>query len=654
MNGNVIRFFVKDDFSEMQVILEETVNSDWCNRYVNKWQTPKVYRLACHKFNKCVEDKFVEIVAPVWMKARREWIVSHEVIWGTIVAKANRLSGNNFDDIRAGDIVLIAGKIDPLWWTVCWQYRIVARPDPQWGMIMWAPWLWLLTDFTVTTKNWQTQYNFSGSWNKIEERVEIRVFSKLGNTVAYATADGIYYLHENQTYNKDVSCDVVNGNDTPVCQTVDARYPITWMCKYNDWSLALLTWWSVFYGQGWQNLFNFNYQIPVGDGYRHLLAINHYIILLGPESMKISYTSALDASWTAIPRVVDLTDDFWYFCPGSYMKYSRDSTDQFILGNSYGEIKKYDVEPFDNWLGTVKFKLNSYEIWGKFITTDLRSLSRINWDRMNISESEDWFRIFIRRWDPGNEANSRSMIIQYNERYKFFHKWILCGVVIRDERYGRWFWDKVYFNEWDTDNWHPIKQYISYKFGDQTFGYYKQVFNHGIKFLGRSLISKEVKLQISKYFWWYIQVEVEDKFWNAPYIRDINMMNLAKKYTKDDVKMVEDKFWIPLFTGKWMGTIDQKIWESKDFLKAFCDYTIDSKCGQDLEVQLENTNKWYLAKAHNVKTPINDAALIFIFELMGGWNDRIALWWFNLLWIFKDPKLHDIENTIWQGLCADT
>ncbi len=657
INWNLYWFFVADDFSEMQVRWEFSALNDWCNNYVNEDCTRKIRKIACHSFSKCTYDKFTKVVAPTWLKDRRTWKVVHEIIWWTIVSKLTRISNNTPDDISPGDYVMILRNDNVNGWTVCWQYRRVARVD-DW-IIVWAPWLWLLSRFTTSIwSDWVTKYTWENwSQSTVEEEIEYKVFRKVSDTLAYAWLNWVFYLHELEW--DESWCDVENGNDTILCQTEWAKFPITSIAEYNDDTISFLTWWSIFFWQWWQNAFNFSYQIEVWDEYRYLLNLHHYTIILWPESMKIAYDSSLDSSWTPIPRVVRLTDNFWYFTPGSFSKYFREWTDQFILMNSYWDLRKYDITPVDNWLWSVKFVLNSNEIWGKFIASDLRILSREQWDIVNISEWDAWFRIFIHDYKNGKSSNKFSKIIHYNDRYKFFHKWIVCWIVIVDERYGRWWGDKVYKNVWKTDDWNEIKQYLSWKFWDQTSRFYKIVHHHMLWLLTRSNITQTTILAMSVQLAWYYIKNKENNFLSAQYVRNINKFNNMRDWNNNEELILEKNYWVGVYTWAWTWHKDVQVWRtSTQDIEAFCEYDIDKTnpmllCDwrywalhKKLEQNFEKSeqNNVYIAKWEHIKTPINCSGEIFFFELMWWWADRIAISWTALSFQFKDPKITAFEN----------
>lgn len=698
LRGRKYFFAVAKDKQTMQIREQDCSYGD-CTKISPKWCCcPAMKMVACLPFNKCTHDRFAPVVAPMDETGfYNDACIKHKYVWGQVVAFVTDANGKPLKS-NPGEYVLIQWVSWPksaIIQGICWQYRQIVRQGDEsigWGSIVDFPFYGMVDNINSYVDGDGNFTNIRWDGSTIDSEIEtcwvrIKTYSKVGETLAYASADGIFYLSESDP--KECSCEPntenpPDCNSTTFCQTFCVDYPIKAMASFCDGRLAFVTGWQLFWGQWGNNFGNFSRSNAVWDDVFDLMPVQDYLLIIWPENVKIWYIGEYDVNGTGIPTVTCLVEDFWAWSKCSYSTYFYEHSHQFIMYDSRWELRKYDIIPTDHWNGRVSFRIDAIPIGQRFIHSDIANLDR-KYDRLAISDRGRWFRIFI--WREDREAPTDTKIIFFCEKYKYYYRWYICGLKIKFERYNCRVGDRVYSNEWDTDGWYidpetkelvpgsPVKQYISFTFGDTSINKYKKIYSLSIPFYASTKISQETVLKTAIQVWGYwLHTEFTERR-SSRYITNVqHALTLALSVKKDECVMFDQtELGVGVYTGHWVWVSGTKWLDHYNDMKWFCalgEGKPHSKLPCDLRGGLpykkkdpescklehepcapDNHADAYMkhanvAQVETVQYRINQPWRLFQFELVWWANDKICFQWFEVGRKFMDPETQIPENVL--------
>lgn len=623
--------------TSIKIVKYETNYNDWCDTLYDDSSEWKKLCSITDGITSCSPDYMLKIRAPYGKIDPATDVyyakLKHKIVWNTVVATVTDHDGNPLN-AKTWDVVYVFQSPESR--VITGYYRQITWVFNGETQIFWK-WLWLndYTPVTSVNSNGDTTTTWNGEpWDFAEEtNVYVKVYSSVKETIAYVSNQWIRYIS-----NFDCS-----QNQIEVIPQTDTDYPITWFANWNDDWIAFISNGYANFTNGWENLWIVSYNIPVGSWYTDLLPIQQYMIILGPQSMWVIYQSWLDRFWIPIPRMFDIKTDIWYFNKGSYQRYFYDGTEDFIIFQSDGNLTRYVIEPYDNGLWWIYFRLNGTPIWNRFIDSDLSVLERKKWDKVFIYRNKDWFELFLtdHRW--WEEQGTK--VIFFSDKYKFYYRWYICWLQIRGEKHWIWFGNKWYINEWSTDDGNEIKSLASGRFGNLTYMSSKLFDSIHLLIWWESVITpNNTKLLLRNHVAWFVLDHTLPDLTRPMYTWFINAENRSWK---------EDQLvWsIPAAIGVyWSAPATKVIKQYADLtndIDWFCAYDPETKPYWSVCTEEHSYDRLSIDKIWTIREKLSREWDQLDFELTVSWGDSIVFCWLRVAYQFTDAELKNPSNVIW-------
>jgi len=347
---------------------------------------------------------------------------------------------------------------------------------------------------------------------------------------------------------------ITNNNIVPTQLQISSIFNYQWEL----WFINSKTWY-IFIWLWWYNNWYFTTQktILVWKIYDVAIPFQSYLLLMWRSATGIVYRS-----WTATLGTQDLLysdvlSNIWYFSKNSL---ANDKENVYFVSNEK-YLYSLDVTPISDFVYT-KFKAKLTDL-SEFIRSDLEQLDRTRWDQVTMSSTESAIRLFIS--DPAT-ITAWTKIIFFDTTWKFWYKWIVCDIYLRDEKFGCWFGDVFWNNVWDTDNWNPVKQIIWFSFDEKLY-LEKMIQVIWLIIWFNSRISRQnTTLKIEYDLGWWHQVIKFNKFQRSQYVRHI-----AQSKNENDWALFESApigMWF--HWGNWFRPLQDLNYNNE--FQAFCEY----------------------------------------------------------------------------------
>lgn len=599
----------------------------WCWTYNNQIDCFDIWcTLVEIASSECAHDKFLKVMWPkwkvsTWFQAR----IRNTLIWNSVVWEIQLL----------------------WWWSVTWNVFYVSSAENKSVAVGIMRLKWYDQDNT-------TYVNSTWILPETDKRYDVIVVSanEYGTILWYVDGNWIQLI-------PDPDCSMWLVDRIPIWSIFWTKYAISSVVKRWDWS-AFLTRWSVFFSQWWFNLWSYTYSLDIWDQYTHLIKMQQYVIAIWPNNIWVIYKAWLDSNWIVIPKFEEITDEIGYFNPYSWQYRFRSWYESFFLFNSDSELWKYDIQVSSDNLGNIQFSLTGIEFWRHYISRYMKMLRREKWDHVEMYDNGKWMQIFITDSNIWEERNT--IIINYNEKYKFWHTWMFCDITLRNRYNNMYYWNKIRCYWWNKDNGEFIKQYFSLTFWDATIRTAKNIASIWILFWYNSLVTNEntrmdIRLDLS---WRSMEHNVYDIFW----INYFNELYLWRKNNTTWKLLKETISWTGIYWGNWLSNtveylnLDKAVetycwyknswinWDDNDcfdkhakFLKddEWCDvrHIESDKPEQDTDYHFhEEIAKfaWWYAK-------VNLPCDLLTVELMCKEWDRLHIGWLNIWYELIDTEL---------------
>lgn len=642
INGQLHVMWKSNDNTQMKIVKYETEYHDWCE---NLFDDNSKWNKLCEimdGINPCSPDYLLKIRAPygkVDVTKTHKAKLIHTIVGNTVVATVVTM---DWTPINAAvwNVIYVFGADEAN--VITWYYRQVTGLFNQQTQIFWKR--LGLNDYTpTTTVNSDGSTSTTRSWDPWAIATEINVFIKVypgvAETIAYVSNVWIRYL-------SNFDCAHNQIEEIPQTQT---KHPITGFANWNEDGIAFVSNWYANFTNGWENLGIISYSIPVGSWYTDLLPIQQYMMLLGPQSMGLIYQSALDRFGIPIPRMFDVKTDIGYFNKGSYQRYFYDGTEDFIIFQSDGNLMRYVIEPYDNGLWWIYFRLNGTPIGNRFIDSDLSVLKRKKWDKVYIYRNKNWFTLFLtdhRWWEL-----TGTKVIFFSDKYKFYYRWYLCWLQIRWEKYGLWFGNKWYVNQWSADDWEQFKTIVNGRFGNLTYMSGKIFDSILLLIWSESVITpKNTKLILRNHTGWFVVEQILDDLTRPQYI---SMINKENRSWKDDKLLASIPGAIGVYWSLPAVNIIKKYADLTNDIQALCSYDPEAPERGWVCDEKHLYKKLFIAKIWVIREKLSREWEQLDFELVTEGADSIVYCWLRIAYNFTDAELRNPNNVIWIAWLTD-
>lgn len=608
--------------------------------------------------NLCDHNKFFFTMWWVWEKTLiHSWAVMANVMIWNVIQSVLWFENNQWEkvdppwNIVAGDWIEITSSNN--WNIVVWQSMQAGQIDNEnkW-IIMWQ-WFWL--GVSRKFQEWVDKI--------IQKYAEISVYKEYWKLLSFVDAEGIKQIN-------DFDCNW-NIHTTLIWQTKIMKWYITSVTNYDETWVAYVT--STGYlnliRPGWnfmQSLWGTIYQTNfIGTQRDVVIHLYDYLVLVGPESMGITYKTWLNERSDYIWRTQTLLNWLWYFNKESVLNFQ----DQFYIVNQDARFYRIILKPYDNGLWGVSFDVDKDDMSKHRVNTDFRALNRFSWDRVYLSHN--WFDVLVFIVDNRNRDTEEyyTKVLIFNEEFKFWHRWMVCWLDIRGYSSWAFFWESIMSNTGNKDNWRPIKQIISANFWDTSMFTWKEMAFIKTSFGYRSSITKDTIFKISQEWGWFQKIF---KFNNlADTVGYVKNLNTLYRSWKTDKTMREEIFktfplWLWLHSGNGVGLWKEITHNTQSEFEQYCGYESEPILWS--HPCCEEEKKYWVCKVHskeekNYKSSDEDLYFTmskywvsnlkmniqwqnFHFELVANNDDDIEfLWWF-IWWKFMDNTIEDVSNSV--------
>lgn len=582
----------------------------------------------------CWYDKFIKLMGPKWpVTSWYQVEIRNTTIWWSVVGEVRLLNGWSVP----GSVIYIANSPDTSVASGIMRLKWYDQNNTTYVSSTWI--------LPESDKRYPATAVFAEDYWTVLGFVDkdwIQILPDANCNVAWSFADTI-----------------------PVGSIFGTKYPITSVAKWWDWT-AFLTGWSIFFSQWWFNLWAYTYSIDIWTEYTHLIKMQQYIVAIWPQTMWVVYKASLDAKWVIIPKFEEVTNEIGYFNPYSWQNRFRTGDDSFFLFNSDSELWKYDIQVFADNLWWVEFKLTGQELWRHYVNTTLKQLRREKWDHVEMNDDGSGLQIFITDWNNFEERDT--IIINFSEKYKFWHKRHFCNITLRNKHGNTYYGNKLRCYGSDTDNWEQIKQYALMTFGDSTIRTSKNIVNIWILLWYNSLITKEnTTIWMRLDLWWRsVPYRIDQLHW-IKYLQELALI----RYNQTDGKLKETTpYWMWIYGGNGISSNRNTINRDKD-IKVFCWYmnswveSLDDSCFDKHKELLDETwcdvsaienpflywdsdFNFYseVAKFWRWYMKINQPCDLITIEVISKDWDRLHFWWITIWYELIDTELTPHHNVV--------
>lgn len=637
----------------------------------------------------CSYNKFLKTYWPKWKKlyASNDWILRAYRIWNTIV---HMLYNPNWEPIQVQPWQYIYwydsyNDDTPIWW-----YRSAKWQISHWWhngiQLNWyVPWL-------ISDLNWIQDWSF------VEKKgLHYAIYSELWDTLSFVWDQWIIQIHDVECWS--TSSDEYRCADMTVYgATYDPNDYKTITSLFNFW-------WSMWYISGnvlymsswWQNPWVFVDNIFTWGKYTDIVEQGNVWYLIWPNDFGIMYKLSYQ-NWTYEYRISHSNDWRWYFNPWSYYGF-RWSFYQAVKNDDWSAelMTVYLNQQYDFWLG-----MYSYSVWYKtisdsFIQNIFASANTNEWDEIHFSNQ--WWELIITITD--NISNSDEDLDNWlwwrcpdcdnqdwlrNERYTTMLRydslksdwvtWYICNMNIKKYKHGCYIGNGIFVNEWNTDNWCPIKEVIWFTFWQINPDTQKLIDSIVYTIWWWSHIWSDTYFYHTISWSNYAYHKKEKWFFNIDYVDNILSQERLILSDKRDHKELNNVFkkmplWHTLF---WWNSFFTKDNEPKTRLlqRSFCCYNKHQYgvcipcCPNDIDTECcDYTNNKYpnnmfdnedfhaitLSKHWNIGIKINQLWEIWYFELIAWGTDNIQLFWYNIYFKWVNWIHPPAENWLWNQIC---
>lgn len=606
----------------------------------------------------CIADNIVPLKGPIGKSKYQgiKWVMANVLVGDAVISvlyELNSAGERKKIDINAGDWVYVFDDASSR--AVVWQSLQASGFNQKNNRIEFGEKFWS----GITTEI--TEFDEEAGITEYSERfVHFKIFEEYGNSFVIATADGVLQ------WNWDTCDDIWSNSEfTLLGETkfessgweIQNKWFIKSMTNY-DWGLVYITnnWYLIHNHPAGilnQSMHGTSYSMLSTIEWRDvLLPVQDYIVMFGPSSVGIAYKTGLNEKGIPTRQFQKIINDIGYFSRDAVLNFRE----QVYFVDQDARFWRVVITPYDTWLNSVRFQVEMSDMSTHWVNTDFRMMNRKAGDKISLYKTD--FEVLVFMTDNrDNTQPANTKILVFDDEYKFWHWRMVPGLNIKHYKDWCWYWDKIFKNEWTTDNGQPIKQIISMNFGESSIFTMKELVFLKTALWYHSRITKDSLMKISVDTGGYRAVRKIKHLYRTKYLWRLN--TLRKSWLTE--KEIEGKFFhgmpgsIWVFSGNGVWLIENVTHNLHDEFNQFKNYEDredeEIPCCDD-EVEFWNPNfdddrdQWYFkpSKYAVIKTNLWMQVHNLHVEFIANNDDEIEfLGWF-LGWMFMDNSMEYLEN----------
>ena len=543
------------------------------------------------------------------------WKVSFNYVWVLYNKDWKYTISNDQWLIRLNDSWMVVTNA----WQVCAEIANKYKLPLNSIFIEWAMELQYSIYWNIDWCKWLTEV----PENTVDVYIDwgITVWERAGNTLSFFTLEWVINISAYSQW--------ADWEDFTKCFSIDS-YPVPWTSSENNW--RVITWATIYNNRiayvtddsylwiswewenqswvpawvitEWWDKLIWAHAIP--SWITDVVAYWAALVLLWPHGTWFFQPDGNNWWWW----LYEITDKSWYFNRWSWcykdsnLFVARTNKDLYYL----------------QWTSSYGIYSWNYSYYSQFINSHLRSLHRTH-DRIHIDMTDN--NTYLCIYD-NDHIDKYSKILIQDRQYNFWYTWLINWARISRIKDDAYFWDAIYSNEWDTDNWKELIEIISATFWDETIEATKHFVIYKMAVWENSKITKKTTIEATITDSWLEHVERQD-------LTPVRYPWLLWK--KDPWKVHSYDIWWDIET----------LWKKDEhtFQNEILKYSkIDTS-----NIYYDERPKYLWTYAPLVFKANRDGELMKL-TAVARWTDNLEFWWFFIGYYQQDFDFWDIAESM--------